>query len=150
SESGGARRWRPRTSARCSRGSTGRGTRFVPPPRRRTVENRRRSRNNRPPSASPRLGNAMKPLASASILLPLLLSFPSCMGIGKAGADLELEEPALGVALETDAASYGVGAAIVATVTVTNEGPAPVSIPRPSSDTVRFFLRSPGETEPRD
>lgn len=93
--------------------------------------------------------NLLRTIAAPSLLLALL---PACgvMGIGKAGADLELDEPTLDVALELDDVSYGVGAAIVAKVSVTNSGPAPVSIPRPSPDTVSFFVRGLNEDEPRD
>ncbi len=93
--------------------------------------------------------NPLRPLLSVLLLVAVL---PACgvMGIGKSGADLELDEPTLEVTVETDAARYGVGEAIVATVLLTNAGPAPVSIPRPSPDTVRFFLRGADEPEPRD
>ncbi|MFG0320703.1 MAG: hypothetical protein ACF8XB_25745 [Planctomycetota bacterium JB042] len=92
----------------------------------------------------------MNPLRSLLSVLLLVAALPACMGIGKAGADLELEEPTLDVLVETDAARYGVGEAIVATVVLTNAGAAPVSIPRPSPDTVRFFVRGADESEPRD
>jgi len=86
------------------------------------------------------------------LIAVLLIALPSCgvLGIGKSGADIELDTPTLDVELTLDEAAYGVGAPIIATLTVRNDGDAPVSIPRPSADTVRFFLRGADEVEPRD
>lgn len=85
----------------------------------------------------------------SAAVLPLLLVVSGCMGIGKSGADLDLGEPTLAVELSVDDARYGVGAPIIAEVVVHNTGEAPVSVPRPSRDTLEFFLRPLESPEPR-
>ena len=94
----------------------------------------------------------MRTLHAPLALAALLLGLPACgvLGIGKSGADLELDMPRLDVDLTLDEASYGVGAPIIATVTIRNIGDAPISVPRPSADTVRFFVVGSADNEPRD
>ncbi len=88
---------------------------------------------------------------SISVLALAVLPFSSgCfMGIGKSGADLELGVPTMDVALVLDRSSYGMGAPIVAEVTVTNTGDKTVSVPRPGRDTIDFYLRPVSATDPR-
>lgn len=77
----------------------------------------------------------------------LALAATGCLG--RAGADLELGAPSLAVELALDAAAYGVGAPVLAEVTITNTGAAPVTVGRPSAHTVDFFLQPADAPEPR-
>lgn len=90
------------------------------------------------------------PLQSLCAVLSVLLSLTGCMGagIGKAGADLELGEPQISMSLKLDKEKYGVGAPIIATLTLTNDGELPVTIGRPSPFTVEFYLRPHTSPEP--
>lgn len=88
-------------------------------------------------------------LLSCALLL-VSVSLPGCLGfqLGKAGADLELETPQLGLVLSTDRTAFGVGAPIIAELTLKNEGKLPVSVARPSPLTVEFYLRPHTSPEP--
>ncbi|MBI4882068.1 MAG: hypothetical protein HY812_20765 [Planctomycetes bacterium] len=82
-------------------------------------------------------------------LAACLLALAAAGCLGRAGVDLELGAPSLEVKLALDAATYGVGAAVLAEVTITNVGEAPVTVGRPSSHTVDFFIQPEGAPEPR-
>ncbi|MFH0945292.1 MAG: hypothetical protein V2A76_08860 [Planctomycetota bacterium] len=84
------------------------------------------------------------------VLCLTAVSLPGCIGVGlgKAGADLELETPQLGLVLSLDRQAYGVGAPIIAKLTLVNKGELPVSVARPSPLTVDFYLRPHTSPEP--
>ena len=69
-------------------------------------------------------------------------------GIGKAGADLELDTPQLSAVLSLDSDTYGLGAPIIAELALVNDGKLPVTGARPAHFTVEFYLRPHTSPEP--